>query len=81
MTVSVGVQGHILNSNRSGHMVRVEDDRPGSGGYLIFERWRGSDGPNGSGEFDSWVSNEAALAAFFAEAGWHVEWLQEGANS
>ncbi len=72
----VGVEGEILNSDRTGHIVTVADDNVNTGGFLIFERWSGSNGPNAKGAFDSWVQTEADVGKFFAEAGWMVAWRQ-----
>ena len=72
--VPIGVEGEILNSDRAGHIVTVADDNANTGGFLIFERWIGSNGPNAEGAFDSWVQSEVDLGKFFAEAGWEVSW-------
>lgn len=74
MNIPLGAEGRVLNSSLSGHVVRVEDDSGNTGGFLVYERWDGSDGPNANGEFDDWVENEASLERYFAEAGWEVEW-------
>jgi len=66
--------GAIQNSPKNGHMVRVEDDTENSGGFLIFEWWDGSTGPNVNGAFDSWADSEAAVFEFFQEAGWKIVW-------
>jgi len=69
-----GIDGRVLNSNHSVHVVRVEDDRRKSGGFFVYERWVGSTGPNSDGEYDSWVQDEASLKQFFAESGWSMNW-------
>jgi len=70
----MGIEGRVLNSEHVGHVVRVESDESRAGGFLIFQRWAGSDGPNGSGEFDDWVENEELLRGYFSETGWKVQW-------
>ncbi len=70
----ISVVGSVLNSNKAGHEVRIEDDTENTGGYLIFERWSGSDGPNGEGWFDSWVPDESSLKQFFIDNGWQIRW-------
>lgn len=72
----VGVVGVILNSDKLQHEVRIEDDRENTGGYLVFERWRGSRGPNGDGWFDAWVDDELALSQLLIEEGWQIRWDQ-----
>ena len=74
MKIPLGVEGEILASEKDGHLVVVRDDSANTGGFLIYERWAGSHGPNAGGAFDSWVENEAQLEAFFAEASWNVSW-------
>lgn len=54
--------------------MRVEDDSENTGGFLVFERWVDSGGPNNEGAFDSWVENLESLGKFFVESGWDVKW-------
>jgi hypothetical protein len=74
MDVPVGSVGRVTNSTRSGHCVRVEDDRDNTGGFLIFEWWVGAGGPNEQGAFDSWVATADDLLAFIQESGWKIDW-------
>lgn len=74
MQVPIGPIGLILNSDRAGHFVRVEDDSENTGGFLVFEWWVDSGGPNKEGAFDSWVENLESLGKFFVESGWEVKW-------
>ncbi|MEK7994026.1 MAG: hypothetical protein AAB403_09510 [Planctomycetota bacterium] len=74
MTVPFAIEGRVANSEKSGHTVRVEDDRRDTGGFFIYERWQGSDGPNAQSAYDAWVETEDELESFFAEAGWIVDW-------
>jgi hypothetical protein len=74
MNIPVGLEGHILDSKHAGHVIRVEDDIANTGGFLVFQRWSGSDGPNGNGEFDDWVENLEALESYFVESGLQVHW-------
>ena len=79
--IPVGVVGRVLNSDHSGHMVRVDDDSANTGGFLLFERWDGSDGPNHGqcfgGWFDNWVANESELEDFFINADWQIHWGEQ----
>lgn len=74
MTIPLDIDGRILNASLPEHFVRVADDRANTGGFLVYERWNGSNGPNESGAFDSWVQSEEALEHFFAESKWTIEW-------
>jgi hypothetical protein len=74
MSVPVGVKGRIVDPTKPGHFVRVEDDRVNTGGFLVYEWWQGSNGPNADGAHDSWVESEAALYQYFQESGWVIQW-------
>jgi len=74
MRIPIGVIGCILNSDRVAHRVRVADDLDNTGGFLIYEWWDGSNGPNDYQGFDSWVETRDDLQQFFAESGWQVDW-------
>jgi hypothetical protein len=74
MNIPLSVSGRILNSQKDEHFVRVEDDAESTGGFLIFEHWKGSDGPNVDGGFDNWVADQDTLERFFLESGWKVVW-------
>lgn len=76
MEIPIEVIGTILNSQHAGHQVRVTDDSENTGGFLIFEWWQNSDGPNAGNAFDSWVENQADLQEFFLETGWVVQWAR-----
>lgn len=76
MAIPIEVIGTILNSRHAGHKVRVSDDSENTGGFLIFEWWQGSDGPNAANAFDSWVEKKADLEEFFLETGWVVQWAR-----
>ena len=73
MTIPIGVSGVIVNSSRAGHRVRVVDDLEGSGGYLIYEWWPCSDGPNRDNGFDAWIE-QSQLEQLFRESNWQVQW-------
>jgi hypothetical protein len=77
MNIPIDIEGLILNSTRIRHSVRVVDDRANTGGFLVFEWWSGSVGPNDNGAFDAWVENETALEQYFTESKWSVEWKQQ----
>ena len=74
MAIPIGIEGYISNSEYHSHVVVVQDDTDNTGGFLIFESWAGSSGPNPSGAFDSWVESISALEQFFAESGWVIQW-------
>jgi hypothetical protein len=74
MSIPIGISGRVTNSDRDEHFVRVEDDTSNTGGFLIFEQWRGSAGPNANGSFDSWVEDRQTLERLFKDAGWQVQW-------
>lgn len=74
MKIPLGIEGRILASGKAEHFVVAEDDRANTGGFLIYERWDGSKGPNAAGAFDTWVGSEGALEAFLVEAGWDIAW-------
>jgi hypothetical protein len=73
-SIPVGVTGEILDGEHRGMKVRVEDDSGNTGGYLIFQWWSGSQGPNADGAFDDWVENEEQLKAYFEESNWRLAW-------
>jgi hypothetical protein len=72
--VKIGCVGVVANSEHPKHHVRVVDDSENTGGFLIYEWWDGSNGPNENHAFDSWVETREDLDAFFREVGWNVEW-------
>ncbi len=74
MQIPLETVGHILNSDKALHRVKVSDDATNTGGFLIYQWWQGSNGPNQDFAFDDWVENEQALHHFFREAGWQVRW-------
>jgi hypothetical protein len=74
MDIRAGVRGRIINSSQREHWVRVDDDAGNTGGFLVFEWWEGSDGPNANYAFDSWAETRADLKRFFQGAGWQVMW-------
>lgn len=74
MTIPVGVRGKIRNSEHDGHIILVQDDKDATGGFLIYEWWIGSAGPNEHAAFDSWAKDETSIEAYIAEADWQVDW-------
>ena len=73
MTIPIDVIGDIVNSEHSGHCVRVVDDSENTGGILIYQWWSGSNGPNADNAFDAWVL-PSDLEGYFRETGWQVHW-------
>jgi len=76
--IRIGIVGTVTNSSRRGHQVRIVDDAEATGGFLVYEWWTGSDGPNQAGAFDDWVPDRAALERFLHESQWQVTWLDAG---
>jgi hypothetical protein len=74
MNIPIGVIGEILNLGEVGHKVKVLDDTENTGGFLIYEWWDHSSGPNVENAFDAWVENQEMLNHFFKESGWHILW-------
>ena len=74
MQIPIGAIGTIINSGKAAHRVRVSDDADDTGGFLIYEWWDGSDGPNEHQGSDSWVETQDDLQRFFAGSGWQVDW-------
>lgn len=74
MSIPVGIEGKIRNSEHSDHRVIVQSDADATGGLLIYEWWSDSAGPNEHSGFDGWVEDNVALEKYFAEAGWQVDW-------
>jgi len=56
------------------HRVKVVDDSVNTGGFLIYQWWDGSNGPNENAAFGDWVENREQLETFFREEGWNVDW-------
>ena len=73
-TVEIGRIGTVSGSEHANHRVRVVDDVANSGGFLIYEWWDGSNGPNENHAFDNWVENREHLESYFREWGVNVEW-------
>ncbi len=71
VTDKIGKKGRISSGKNAGFFVRIDDDSPNTGGYLILI-WKDSP-PEG---YDYWVEKAADLEQFFREAGWDIEWLE-----
>jgi hypothetical protein len=74
MKIPIEVIGAIINSQRTSHQIRVSDDAQYTGGFIIYEWWQDSNGPNSNNAFDSWVEDTNSLAKFFQEADWKIQW-------
>jgi hypothetical protein len=72
--IKIGVVGVVTNGGHPGMRIRIEDDSENTGGYLIYQWWEGSDGPNAQGAFDDWVETADDLRKFLGEEGWVIEW-------
>lgn len=62
MRIPIDITGDILNLPRAELSVRVADDVENTGGYLVYEWWVESGGPNLKGAFDSWCRAIRAAA-------------------
>lgn len=71
MQVRIGQIDRIIAGYEIGNYVKVIDDKENTGGYLILI----AAAPNMQVGFDNWVENKEALAGYFVEAGWSIEWL------
>jgi hypothetical protein len=76
MSIPIGVVGKIRNGDHSEMCVRVEDDTKSTGGYLVYQWWKNSNGPNTGGAFDDWVESKQQLDEYFAATGWSIDWEQ-----
>jgi hypothetical protein len=72
--IPFGILGRVLNGEHPNMMIRVDDDAENTGGFLIYQWWDGSNGPNEHGAFDNWVETQAKLERFFEQSGWLIEW-------
>ena len=71
--------GRISSGPDAGQFVLVRDDQERTGGFLIFQS-AAPDVFSAPEVFDSWVERPEALAAFFAEAAWEVDWQSQPAH-
>jgi hypothetical protein len=69
--IPTGVVGRIVGGQERGRFVCIIDDRPQSGGWLVLTA---ADRLFSIEVFDAWVADERALAGFFIESEWSVEW-------
>ncbi len=74
MNLPLDTVGNVLNSDHAGHKIKILDDSESTGGYLIYEWWDNSNGPNQSHSFDSWVENLSAVESFLKEKAYIVVW-------
>jgi hypothetical protein len=81
MKLIYGVAGRITNSPKSSHRVRVEDDAANTGGFLVYEWWNGTNGPNAHHAFDSWVESMDDLTQFIEASGWIIQWPDAGVGA
>jgi hypothetical protein len=77
MNIPLNTEGRISNTKYPGHHVLVKEDIGNTGGFLVFEWWENSDGPNENGAFDCWVEDLSSLKRFFDESAWVVIWGNE----
>lgn len=70
MQVRIGQIGRNIAGDEAGKYVKVIDDEQNTGGYLILT----ATDPDMQVGFDNWVESKEALANYFIEAGWSIEW-------
>ncbi|WP_077002995.1 hypothetical protein [Variovorax sp. KK3] len=73
MEIKLGEIGKIVGGQELGHYVKVVDDGPNTGGFLVVTS-TDSDMQDG---FDSWVEDMQTLQRFFEEAGWVIDWSSD----
>ena len=56
-----------------GGFIKVTHDADATGGFFIFT----SQVQSMHAGYDNWVPDEAALARYFAESNWVIEWLED----
>jgi hypothetical protein len=71
MHIPIGQKGRIIEGEDIGGYVKVVDDAEASGGFLILT----SESADMNSVQDSWVIDKEALAQYFHESGWVIEWL------
>jgi hypothetical protein len=73
MEVEIGKKGLIIEGDKKGWYVRVDEDSDNTGGFLILTNPE----PDMSSTIghDNWVENEESLRSFFLESSWTVEWI------
>jgi hypothetical protein len=74
MNIPIGVLGKVKSNEGDCRWVEVGNDTKDSGGFFVYQRCSGPEGPDGGCDFDDWVKNEQELEKYFAEMGWQVEW-------
>ncbi len=72
--IKIGVVGIVVNGEYPNMCIRIEDDSENTGGYLIYQWWEGSNGPNAGNAFDDWVESDAVLREYMKEAKWEIAW-------
>ena len=72
--IRIGIVGIVTNGEYPNMRIRIEDDSENTGGFLIYQWWEGSNGPNAQNAFDDWVETKDTLGKYLAESGWVVEW-------
>lgn len=69
--LQIGQTGRIIEGEQAGSYVKVIDDSEATGGLLILT----SKSVDMGSVHDSWVADAAALAEYFTESRWIIEWL------
>ncbi len=67
----IGKKGLIKTGQEAGFFVRIENDSPNTGGYLILT-WK--DVP--AEGYDDWVKDLNDLERYFNESGWEIAWFE-----
>ena len=74
MKIPIGVVGRIKNGEHAKMLVRVVDVSANTGGYLVYQWWPNSVGPNPDGAFDDWVESLKQLEEYFISTNWSIDW-------
>ena len=69
--IRIGVKGKIASGEERGRFVLIQDDRDGSGGFLIVTAADRKHTVEGA---DCWLESREALAQFVEESDCVIEW-------
>jgi len=71
--IPINKTGRVLNEPDAGMYVKILDDEPSTGGYLILM----ADNPEFRRGFDDWIQKHQ-LEEYMYERRWQIEWLDLG---
>ncbi len=70
MNIRTGMVGRISRGDRLGEYIKIIDDAPHTGGFLILTSAHSSMIKG----VDNWVESWQALERYFVESDWIVDW-------